>query len=364
MTAFKRSCRTCGWSGTYDSPERADYSKSRHSCEKHLAKAAAAERRAQRAAAVDRTPKPCLHKIAQHEHGTYACYVLDRCRCTPCSEANSTYENQRTKRHAYGRFDTFVDAGPARDRVRELMAAGVGLKTIAKRSELPHGTLWKLVYGKKKADGSQTPSRRVTQNTADRLLALDPKDQTLLADGARIDSTGTARRIQALVAIGWSMSRIAEQLGILRSNFTDVAHGRTDVTMATARAARELYEAWSMRVPPESTHREKISASRARNLARAYGWAPPLAWDDEAIDDPSATPHTDAFEDRRDRADVQLDTVAIDRALEGDRNVRLSVAEKQEAIERGRASGLSLKEIELRTGWKADRYLRRPAQAS
>jgi hypothetical protein len=42
-------------------------------------------------------------------------------------------------------------------------------------------------------------------------------------------------------------------------------------------------------VPPgESAHRARISASRARNYARARDWALPMAWDEEALDDPDA----------------------------------------------------------------------------
>lgn len=34
--AFRRTCRTCGWTGVYSTATRGDYAKRRHSCEKHL----------------------------------------------------------------------------------------------------------------------------------------------------------------------------------------------------------------------------------------------------------------------------------------------------------------------------------------
>ena len=92
--------------------------------------------------------------------------------------------------------------------------------------------------------------------------------------------------MQALVAVGYSQAILAARLGIQRSNFRLAACDQ--VTAATARAVRELYdELWD--VPPgESTHRARISASRAHNYARARDWALPMAWDDEALDDPDA----------------------------------------------------------------------------
>lgn len=74
----RRSCRTCGWSGTYDTAARGDYAKRRHSCERHLrlaARKANGEAIRARHALIDRTPKPCLHQETTHVHGTYACWT-------------------------------------------------------------------------------------------------------------------------------------------------------------------------------------------------------------------------------------------------------------------------------------------------
>jgi hypothetical protein len=76
---------------------------------------------------------------------------------------------------------------------------------------------------------------------------------------------------------------------MLPSNFTTLMR-RDQVTAATARAVAALYDELWHQAPPESSHREKITASRARNYARARGWALPGAWDDDWIDDPAAVP--------------------------------------------------------------------------
>jgi hypothetical protein len=94
--------------------------------------------------------------------------------------------------------------------------------------------------------------------------------------------------VQALVAAGYSQAILAERLGVQRSNFRLATCDQ--VTAGTARAVRELYDELWDAPPDESNHRAKISASRARNYARDRDWALPLAWDDDAIDDPAAKP--------------------------------------------------------------------------
>ncbi|WP_300643644.1 hypothetical protein [Nocardioides sp.] len=95
---------------------------------------------------------------------------------------------------AYGRYHRYADAYPLRLHVQELREAGMGLKTIAVRSGVSHGALWKLMYGKRQPDGSQTPSRRILRETAEKLYAFDPAWSTplRLADGAVLDQERSA----------------------------------------------------------------------------------------------------------------------------------------------------------------------------
>ena len=282
--------------------------------------------------AVDRTPKPCHHPRAEHRHGTYACYVLDTCRCLPCAGANSTYERDRKKRNAYGRSN-LVDAQPVREHVAALMAAGVGLKRTVELSGVPQGALWKLMYGKRRPNGDAAPSRRVTKATAERILALDPANPALLADGAPIPSVGASRRLQALSCLGWSISRLSTESGIDRQVLDKALRGE-GITAGHVRAIAALYEQIWDRPPPEAHHRERIAAARARNRARAAGWAPPLAWDDDSIDDPAAAADSGDVED-------QVDDVAVERAANGDRTVALNPAEVAAAVATCNARGLT-----------------------
>jgi transcriptional regulator with XRE-family HTH domain len=276
----------CGWQGSPTTPARVSYSFRQHSCARQAAKDAKAENGRAIAARIDHTPKPCHHKQVTHVHGTRACYVLDKCRCIPCGQDRARWERASSRAKAYGRWDNLVDATPAREHVAALAAQGMGLKRIVAVSDVSQGLLWKLVYGKRHKDGSRIPSVRITKSANQRILAL----RLDLADGARIDSTGTSRRIQALVAIGWSQSKIAARLGILRSNFTAIAQGRTDVTVTRAKAVADLYDQLWDQTPPHVEWRAHIAYSRSLSYSAKAGWVVPMAWDEDTIDNPDTTP--------------------------------------------------------------------------
>lgn len=264
----RRSCRTCGWAVTSRTAGIAERAKRAHDCERQLAKAAAAQSRAARGAAVDRTPRPCLHTHSTHVHGTHTYYVRDRCRCTECTEAHRAYDLDRRRRQTYGRWDGLVDAEPARSHVQALMAAGMGWKRVAAAAGVSLGSMTKLLYGVTH-DGVlvRPPAKRIRPASAERILAV----QLRLADGALVDSSSTARRLQSLVAAGWTAKHIAAQLGMLPSNFTPLLHGRRRVTHGTAVAVRDLYVELAQVTPPDG-----IGATRARRTAVRLGWAPPL----------------------------------------------------------------------------------------
>lgn len=299
------------------------------------------------AATVDRTPKPCNHKVANHQHGTRAAYVLDQCRCEPCTVASREAEAWRRRQRAYGRYDKYVDAGPVRDHVRELMAAGMGLKRIIAVTGIPSGTLWKLVYGKHKPDGSRSPSKRVTRETAEKILGTKPD----LAAGALSspEAADEARtRLRSLVALGWSMRNIAGRLGVESGNQFPLFHGERVFTCGRVAEIDALFNELSMSIPPHATHRERQVFSRSKNYAAARGWLPPLALEDVTgveVDD------------------TELDEVAVQRRLSGDTSVSLNRAERAAVVREAFAAGWSYNQIETRAGIsKPDRYRLAPAE--
>lgn len=351
VTRYDAAC-DCGFSNSYDSAARADYALRQHSCDKTREKIAAASRRDAREAALDRTPKPCNHKVADHQHGTRAAYVLDRCRCLPCSRANAEAEGWRERQKAYGRYDKYVDAGPAREHLRHLMATGMGLKQIYRQPGVSAGQVWKLLYGKKQADGVRTPSVRILRTTAERLLAIEPS----LAGGALIDNADTTRRLQALVAVGWSATRIGARLGIDATNMPPLIHGRRPVTASTATKVHEVYLQLAELEPPAATPAEQASVTRAKNWARREGWALPLRVGGRLVRGVAYDIDLDEVEPVLAPSDV--DEAVVHRVvLEGRRPRRLSHAETVEVCHRLVAMGHSRAQIERDWGINVHRFI-------
>jgi hypothetical protein len=185
---------------------------------------------------------------------------------------------------AYGQWQPYVDAEPARQHVQALRAAGLGRRRIAQLAGVPASAVAGLLYGQP----GRPPARRLRPGTAARLLAVQP-GPTARAAGTPVDAAGTQRRLQALVALGHPQATLARRLGMTRSNFGAMMR-RPQVTAATARAATRLYgQLWDT-PPPVGTPRARAIAAQARAHAAARGWPPPLAWDDDTIDNPAAGP--------------------------------------------------------------------------
>ena len=107
-----------------------------------------------------------------------------------------------------------------------------------------------------------------------------------------LDATGTHRRLQALARNGWSLGRLSARLGTSKRALVILRSAR--VTGAVAARVRVLYDELWDQPPPAGTWRERQGAAQARNYARAQGWVPAGAWDDNPgphfIDDPAAVP--------------------------------------------------------------------------
>jgi transcriptional regulator with XRE-family HTH domain len=258
-----------------------------HSCEHQLV----LKQRAARVEAKKSHEGPkrdCTCKRARHSHGTAIAYKVDKCRCRECIDANTAEHRTYNKAVAFGRYDSGrVDAGPAREHVRTLMAAGISWKQVARKAGLSYSTVCALLYGR--YERGHAPYGRVARGTAEKILAIRPSLENM-APGALTDATGTRRRLQALVTIGWSQSLLASFLGIQRGNFTLIANDQ--VTAGKALQVKELYERLWNTPPAENDRWARQSAARTRSYAKNHGWVPPMAWDDDEIDIPEVKPET------------------------------------------------------------------------
>ncbi|RBY83261.1 helix-turn-helix domain-containing protein [Blastococcus sp. TF02A-30] len=329
-----RTCPACGYSSTYASDALADLHHARHSCAKHQRATERTRRRVQRAQS--RVRRDCTHPRARHVHGTRAAYVKDRCRCTDCTAANTASGRAVHRAQTFGRWRPFVDAAPVREHLRALRAAGIGVEQIAMLAGLSTNHVRELANPGR--DGNPG-IRRVRPETAHQVLRVRV-DEANRAPRSHVGATGTRRRLQALIAIGWPHDELAARLGrnsagLRRSMLSDA------VTARTAQDVTALYEQlWNLR-PPHSTDDQRAAADAARAFAAERGWLPPLAWDD--IDtDPEPQHHA-----RRVEKDDDLDEIAIERALAGDgvRLEHLTLAEQDEVVRRLTERGESIRDI-------------------
>jgi hypothetical protein len=289
--------------------------------------------------------------MTTREHGTRAMYVSG-CKCDACRKANTEAELHRARQIAYGRWKPYVDAEPARQHVRALMEQGMGWKRVADVAGISRSSVCVLLYGSKTRNG-RPPSRRIRPETEAALLGVELD----LADKALIPAQGTRRRIQALVCIGYSQAVLAGRLGVTPSNFNWTFLNAASVRKSTAEAVKVLYDELSMKPPVPTTKGERISVNRALRHSTYMMWLPPLAWDDDTIDDPFAEPAI--VEDEvvpHTRAEV--DEIAVERALNGDR-VKLTKPDREEVVRRWLAAGRPISHLEAQLGIRADRYIGR-----
>lgn len=270
------TCPTCGHQGNYATPALATLHFGRHSCATNLERAA---RRARRIAREQDPGQPaeCPHG-GRHQHGTRTAYIVDRCRCRACRDAVAAAERQRTRNRLYGRPTRLVDAQPARDHLARLAANGMGWKRVATAAGLNWSTVSAIIYGRRGTD-PRPPRRQIGRKVADAILAV----KFDVADGARVDATGTQRRLQALVAIGWPQASLAVELDMTPTNLSRIINTTLQVTAGTARRTRALYDRlWNKPGPSDL----------ARRHATERGWLAPLWWDDDTIDQADAEPAT------------------------------------------------------------------------
>lgn len=93
---------------------------------------------------------------------------------------------------------------------------------------------------------------------------------------------GPGRRLRALCAIGWPQAELSRRTGIPKSTVSHLVRGDIDRTSRrNAVLIHDLYDRLCMTPGPSQWQ---------RTCAKKLGWSPPLAWDDDTIDDLNANP--------------------------------------------------------------------------
>ncbi|GFE20129.1 helix-turn-helix domain-containing protein [Streptomyces nigrescens] len=211
------------------------------------------------------------------DHGTTArakgrpASGIKGCPCTPCRQAEARYDKRRRYLNATGRTLT-VDPRPVADHIRNLFAEGAGWNQLVAASGCSNSTISLILNGK---------ISRIHRTTADKLLAVQPGDAQ--PPGLRVPTTGSVRRLHALLAIGHTCKAISAASGVEHSTLSDLINERLE------RVARHVTE----RVASGYSILAGTRGNSARSINRGLrnNWAPPAAWDDDHLDDPDAHPN-------------------------------------------------------------------------
>ncbi|TYP82041.1 hypothetical protein [Blastococcus xanthinilyticus] len=228
-----------------------------------------------------------------------------------------------------------IRAALAYSRSHTLLATGARFKVSGRQVQR-----WRARAAAAAAAGGTWPSdadvaawvERAPQREADRARLHRWTVRRAQAGGPLfVSSLGTTRRMRALAALGWRYSDLAVELRVVESRVGHLTvRPNRVVHRDTAAAVATVYERLSMTFGPSEV---------TRTRAAARGWAPPMFWDDDTIDDPAGRPRRSGPTDS-----AALDDIAIARAMRGER-VPLRRAERAEASRRLTAAGRSAAEI-------------------
>jgi transcriptional regulator with XRE-family HTH domain len=258
-----------------------------------------------------------------HKHGlTATCYTGHACRCRKCAAASVQRKTRLNKAKAFGRYTpTHIDPAPARAYALRLLEGGYTEASLARAAGLHYSQIDELIHGTRRTH-KRTPISRVLASNAQKILSIEPVNGHRLPHTI-VPATGTARRIQALMVLGWSQSQIAGRVGMTKQTISQIIRSEF-VRWHTHEAVAALYEQMWNRTPPADTPHQKTHTARARNYAAARRWLPPMAWDDIDTDVTPPTPELD---------DDFVDEVLVEIAMAGE-HVRLTIRERETAIAR------------------------------
>lgn len=194
-----------------------------------------------------RRPKPAPpHTCTRGHEPSRTCYVNCKCRCADCRADCAAYARRVSRAKAYGTYVGYVDAEPVRKHVRALMASkvgstgGMGWKRIAVEAGVPNGVMSKLLWGD--SARGMAPSRRISRANAEKLLGVE----MLLADGASVQAAPTRRKLDAMLAGGFTGAELGRYItGDVRTRALQLTRtGRGRVSVGNARKVEDLYRRW------------------------------------------------------------------------------------------------------------------------
>lgn len=217
-------------------------------------------------------------------HGMDSCgrYGCRRDECVQAMRRANARRYQDAKRGTPQR----IPADRARAHVDRLILAGMPARDIAARTGLSSSTVFRIRRGE---------MVRVTRLTEATLLGVPvpvgaghgPEATEAMA---KVPAFAAARRLQALSARGFTLLVLADALGCSTRCVSLLRSGKQPAArLGTVRRVAALYERWWSADPLLlGAASQRVGATAA--FARTQMWAPPGAWDPEALDDPAGFP--------------------------------------------------------------------------
>lgn len=190
------------------------------------------------------------------------------CARTACDRAAHTRgycESDYRRRVRMGIFG-YRDAAKAREHVARLRELGWTYEQIADAAQISVWVPHKLDTG---------VTRRVLGESETAILSVElvPHESHRGVDGS-----GTYRRCEALLWMGWPWGEIDRRVGLRTYTLATYRTRHEPVSYRIRRRVAAVYD--------ELSHLPGPSRQTATKARRA-GYAPPAAWDEDTIDDPA-----------------------------------------------------------------------------
>lgn len=196
------------------------------------------------------------------------------CRCEACRTAASAYERDRRQAKARGEGNGLVSAAPARAHLTWLSASGVGRVTAADAAKVASTVVELVISGKRLKIRAQTERRILAVTVA------------AAADRAYIDAAPTWKLVDALMASGYSRTRLASEIAGRPTRSLQLRPER--VTARNAELVRQVHARLCIASPKQQRiaqqqltelrdecYRVERIQREVNQLAEARGWPAP-----------------------------------------------------------------------------------------